>query len=364
MGVVPGQRIFKKQNRRWNVGQISIYLNNAAGGWPKAPGVAEAVAGSLSRPPRELGRTSDAIEDDAAECRDRLAALLGADSPDRIVLTANATHALNIAILGLERKLNKGAVAVTTAAEHNSVLRPLRRLEAERGLKLEIVPLAKDGGGLDEEAFMRALGRGPALVALTHASNVTGRIFDAKKLLGAAKAAGAVTLLDAAQSLGNIDVKPAEIPADIVAFTGHKGLHGPTGAGGLYVSPGIELEQVMTGGTGIRSELALHPPEMPLRHEAGTHNAMGLAGLAAALRWHKAEGVAHREKAAAAADRLRKELRAVPGLIIFDDEVDAPRTGVISFRIHGWTVEDAGHALSGSFGIVCRAGLHCAPLIH
>ncbi len=219
-------------------------------------------------------------------------------------------------------------------------------------------------GTLDRDAFARALQQKPRLVVLNHASNVTGRIQAVAPLFQQAREAGAYTLLDASQTLGHVPVHPEVMAADLVAFTGHKGLHGPPGTGGLYVSPRLELEPTIVGGTGIRSDLELHPPEMPIRLEAGTPNAPALRGLAAALRWVEERPAEHRVQASSMERRLREGLRDSPGVHIFEDADGAERVGVISFRVEHWDVADVGFILEESFGITCRTGLHCAPLIH
>ena len=338
-----------------------VYLNNAATSWPKAPGVADAVRLSLEQPAAEAGRASRSGDDAVRGCRQRVAELFDATDPARIVFTLNATAALNLAIHGIP--LRRGDRVVTSAAEHNSVLRPIEKLRRERGIKVTLIGLTPDGS-LDQDQFQRALSLGPRLVALTHASNVTGRVFDVAPLFEAAKKAGALTLLDASQSLGQIAVRPAALHADLVAFTGHKALLGPTGTGGLYVAPAIELRHLIVGGTGVRSDRLDHPPEMPARLEAGTPNIAGLAGLGAALEWLECHGAAHRAVAARLAARLRTELASIAGVELFDRCGGAERTGVVSFRIAGWSVEEAGMILAESFGVICRTGLHCAPLIH
>jgi selenocysteine lyase/cysteine desulfurase len=233
----------------------------------------------------------------------------------------------------------------------------------ECGVRIHIVGFDAHGS-VDLEQFDRALAAEPVLVALNHASNVTGRVNDARMLLGRAKAAGAATLLDASQTLAQRPVRPVELNADLVAFTGHKGLHGPPGSGGLYVSPDFDLEQVIVGGTGVRSDLELHPPEMPMRLEAGTPNVPALAGMTAALRWVAERGERFGRHEQQLAARLREELGRIPGVRLFDTESEAERVGVVSFRLDRWDVDETAYVLSQSFGILCRSGLHCAPLIH
>lgn len=338
-----------------------IYLNNAASAWPKAPGVVEAVGECLTQVPGHPGRSAVSAFDFREECRARIASLLGSRQPDRIVLTQSATHALNLAILGLG--LKPGAEVVTSVAEHNSVLRPLARLEDAIGLRVTLVGMAPDGS-LNQDAFERALRRSPRLVALHHASNVTGRVPPVARMFAQARQVGAITLLDASQSLGHVAVNAADLNADLIAFTGHKGLRGPSGTGGLYVASGLNLEQVVVGGTGVRSDLRLHPTEMPTRLEAGTPNLPALAGLAAALRWREEHGQHFRSQEEARAERLRTGLRGIPGVRLYGDSSEAPGTGIASFCVEGWKVEETGYALAESFDVLCRTGLHCAPMIH
>jgi cysteine desulfurase / selenocysteine lyase len=336
-----------------------IYLNSAASGWPKAPGVVEAVSAALAAPPYHPGRVAGQGRDSVRRCRELCAQLLDVPDPSRIVLTVNATHALNLALLGLAtRKLR----ILTSVIEHNSVHRPLNHLAARGVAEIEHIGLA-EGGALDRHGFRRALERGPDLVVLSHVSNVTGMVNEIAALFGEAKEAGALTILDAAQSLGCIEVHPLELRADLAAFTGHKGLHGPPGCGGLYVSPEIELSQVIVGGTGVRSDLALHPAEMPARLEAGTPNVPALDGMACALEWTLKRSPAQEQSVALRGQELRLGLAAIPGVRSYAAG-GRDCLGVVSFTIDGWDVEDAGQALEESFGIICRTGLHCAPLYH
>lgn len=338
---------------------MACYLNNAAEGWPKAPGVRGAVLAGFDHPSREPGRGAGAEEPIPQRCRQRLACLLGANDPSRIVFAMNATQALNVAILGLE--LRPGELVVASVNEHNSVLRPLERLRREAGIQVRLVGC--DGEGrLNEDEYRVALQQEPKLVVLSHVSNVTGHISDIEAFFSIAKKAGSLTLLDASQSVGYLDLCVARLHADMVAFNGHKGLHGPTGTGVLYVAEGLELHQTLVGGSGVRSDLALHPPEMPLRLEAGTPNLAGLAGLDAALVWWEENAAAQRQRAGARALQLESGLRSVPGLRLFRGA--GASAGVFSFQLPGWTVADLGYCLQESFGVICRSGLHCAPLIH
>lgn len=336
-----------------------IYLNNAADGWPKAPGVVEAVSQALAEPPHYPGRSSLALKDAAAACRGGLAALFGVPDPAQIVLAPHATHALNLALLGVCAA--HSGVVVTTAGEHNSVLRPLRRLDQLGVINLMIVELEQ--GTVREADFKQALQCRPSLVVMQHASNVTGIVHDIARYFAWAKDAGAVTLLDAAQTVGHLPVRPLQLHADLVAMTGRKGLHGPPGTGALWVSPELELAQVLTGGTGVHSEMTLHPLEMPVRLESGTPNLPALAGFAAALDWAAARSPQVLAQEHTLGINLRDGLKHIPGVKLYGDS-DGPRTPVVSFTIAGWANDEAGRALGEQYRIVCRTGLHCAPLIH
>ena len=334
-----------------------VYLNNAAGTFPLAPGVTEAVMSAMEGPPQDPGRGGG--EDVLEKCRTNAAKLLDV-AAKQIVLCSGATHALNMAILGLS--LKPGDVVISSVMEHNSVLRPLARLEDLSHINLRLVPLNKRFG-LNTAVYEKLLREKPRLVILTNGSNVTGRINPIAGLFAQAKEAGALTLLDAAQSIGHIPVHPRNLHADMTAFSGYKGLGGPRGTGILYVSPEVTLEPVLAGGTGVQSDLRLQPGEMPLRLEAGTPNTPGFAGLNAALEHYLENSGAIGEAERNITGRLISALRAAGKgkLCIYDCEEQLP---VVSFTIPGLDCADAGFILAESFGVSCRTGLHCAPRIH
>lgn len=335
------------------------YLNNAAEGWPRAPGVTDAVREVLDRPPEGAGRSSADEEDLIAETRRSVAAWLQVSDPTRIVFAGSATLALNLGILGLPPE--RFSHVLTTVTEHNSVLRPIHDAVARYQGRLSLVGLDQ-AGVLDEESFLRALEGRPTLVAVNHVSNVTGQINPVESLLAKARQAGALTLLDASQSVSYLSLRPEQWGVDLMAFGGQKGLHGPAGVGVLYVSPRVELRPVYSGGTGVQSDLLHQPPAMPLRLEAGTANTVGLAGLRAALRWRQSAAESFARRAAEMAVRLEQGLSGISGVRRFGP--GGPRLGVISFRITGWDPTEAAWVLRRSFGVVSRAGLHCAPLMH
>jgi len=336
-------------------------MNNAATSWPKAPGVAKAVFDELEQPSVHSTRTTSKTKGILDECRETLAGMLDVDDPNCIVLTANATQSLNIAIYGLCRNGMKRVI--TTVMEHSSVIRPLYHRAESGGFEILIVGL-DSGGAFDASQFDKLLESKPDLVAMCHASNVTGRINDIAPFFKKAKDAGAITLLDASQTLGHIPVHPKEMFADVVAFTGHKGLLGPAGTGGLYVSPEIELARIFVGGTGTCTEDRFHPEEMPIRLEAGTPNLPGFAGLLTSLKWMESDIEDFHETEKQNAKRMWDGIAEIPGVHVFDNNKVIDRMPLVSFRIGGVTVEDAGHILDSEYGIICRTGMHCAPLIH
>ncbi len=337
-----------------------IYLNNAAGGFPVAPNVTETVCDVMNEPPAHAGRGSVLRYDWVNPTRTTLAEMFHWNLPERIIFTPNLTYALNLSIFGID--LQPSDCVVTTLAEHNSVLRPLRHLQQRIPFELILVDLLPDGS-LNEMQYQLALARRPKLVVMTHASNVTGLIFPIQRLFAAAKSAGSITLLDAAQTVGAIDLDANKLSADIIAFTGYKGLHGPSGIAGMLCATDLELSQLIVGGTGVRSTLEFHPPELPMRHEAGTMNIPAIAGMSRAVEWYRSNAATIHQEIARLRKYLIDGLRQIKGVTIYG-ATDAPAVGIVSFNLSGWNCDDAAMVLQESFGIECRAGLHCAPLIN
>ncbi len=337
-----------------------LYLNNAATSWPKAPGVANTVSNTLLNIPSSPGRSISRSTDILTESRELFAQLINISNPSRIIITQHATHSLNLALLGLG--LTENDVVVTSVMEHNSVLRPLNHLKESRNIKVITIGLDKNYE-LDCEQYIKALDLKPKVVVLNYVSNVTGIINDIAFLFLEAKKRGAITVLDASQAAGHINIDTKTLNADIIAVTGHKALRGPQGVGFLYVSSEIELKQVIVGGTGIRSDLTFHPENMPIRLEAGTYNIPAIAGMNTALKWFIKGGNDYIDKCKQATEKLRKGIKDISNIKVFDNSTKN-HLGIISFVINGWDVEDLGYVLVESFGIINRAGLHCAPLMH
>ncbi|HEY6001677.1 MAG TPA: aminotransferase class V-fold PLP-dependent enzyme [Anaeromyxobacter sp.] len=344
---------------------MAIYLDNAATSFPKPPAVGEAMSEFLAHGAGNPGRSGHALAVAAqrvvSDARRMLASLLGAPDPARIAFAQNATDALNLALWGL---LRPGDRVVSTALEHNAVARPLAAL-ADRGVAVARVRCGPDGA-LDLRDLERALKDAPTrLVAMIHASNVAGTILPAAEAAKLAHEHGALFLLDAAQTAGALPIDVVRMGVDLLAFPGHKALLGPTGTGGLYVAPGVKLAPMRQGGTGIRSEEERQPEEMPEGLEAGTLNTVGIAGLAAALRYLGARGVEEiRAREVALADRLLSALREMPPVRVHGPGDARRQVGTVSLSMEGWEPVDLAAALDGSFGIAVRAGLHCAPLAH
>jgi cysteine desulfurase / selenocysteine lyase len=342
-----------------------IYLDNAATTWPKPETVYRALdefaRSAAANPGRSGHRMAVASETKVGEARARVAKLLNAEGPDRIVLTLNATDALNIAIKGI---LRPGDHVVTSVLEHNSINRPLAALEAAGAISVTRIQADADGG-LTAEAVRGALTPSTRLVAVTHASNVLGVVNDAAALGEAAMAHGAVLLLDASQTAGvaPIDVRAAQL--DLVAFPGHKGCLGPMGTGALYVRPGLALRAFREGGTGFGAESELQPEAMPFHLEGGTPNAHGLAGLAAGLEFVEREGVekigAHERDLAL---RFAEHARRIPGVTVWSARSPSRQIGPVSLSLRGRDPAQVGALLDERYGIACRPGLHCAPGTH
>jgi cysteine desulfurase family protein len=340
-----------------------IYLDNAATSLPKPPGVAEAVAEAIGRagnPGRSGHLLSIGSARDLFTARERLAELFGFRDSSRFAFTENATGSLNRALKGL---LRAGDHVVTTSVEHNSVMRPLRRLEAA-GVSVSVVP-AGPTGAVDAEAVVGAIRKDTRLVAVTHASNVSGAVQPVEAIVRGAKARGVLTLIDAAQTAGAIPIDLAALPVDLLAASGHKGLLGPQGTGFLFVRDGVPLTPLIEGGTGSRSEDDHQPDFYPDCLESGTPNSVGIAGLSVALAWLLRKGIESvRSKELALLSELLEGLRRVPGAVVYGPEDPQVRACAVSFNLAGADPGEVGRRLEREAGILARAGLHCSPNAH
>lgn len=342
-----------------------IYLDNAATTMHKPQTVIDAVTQAMcSLGNAGRGATSGAL--DAARtihaCRAKLARLLGCPRADHVCFTPNSTAALNTVINGVVRP---GDRVVTTVLEHNSVLRPLNRLATEQGVTVEHAG-CDASGVLDYDELERLVTPGTRAVVVTHASNVTGNAVDVARVAAMAHAAGALVIIDASQSAGTAHIDMQAMGLDVVCFTGHKGLMGPQGTGGLAVAEGIDVAPWAMGGTGVHSFDALQPLEWPTRLEAGTLNGHGIAGLSAGLDFIEAQGgveaIAAHERSLA--ERFLAGVREIPGIALYGAFDQPVRSAIVSLNVGDIDSAEISDALMQGWGIATRPGAHCAPLMH
>ena len=342
-----------------------IYLDNAATTMHKPQTVIDAVTQAMcSLGNAGRGATSGAL--DAARtihgCRAKLARLLGCPRADHACFTPNSTAALNTVINGVVRP---GDRVVTTVLEHNSVLRPLNRLAAEQDVTVEHAGCDANGV-LDYDELERLVTSGTRAVVVTHASNVTGNAVDIARVAAMAHAAGALMIVDASQSAGTAHIDMQAMGLDVVCFTGHKGLMGPQGTGGLAVAEGIDVAPWAMGGAGVHSFDALQPLEWPTRLEAGTLNGHGIAGLSAGLDFIEAQGgveaIAAHERSLT--ERFLAGVREIPGIALYGAFDQPTRSAIVSLNVADIDSAEISDALMQGWGIATRPGAHCAPLMH
>jgi cysteine desulfurase family protein len=341
-----------------------VYLDNAATSFPKAPGVgramAECVESALGGPGRTFGESGAGAARIIFRTREQLARLLDIPDSTDLILTPGATFSLNMALCGL---VKPGAHVVTTALEHNAVARPLCHLQA---CGVEVTRLPCPGGISPEpEAFRRALRPATALIAMVHGSNVTGTILPLAEIAQIAREANVPLLVDASQTAGSAPLSVGKDRPHLLAFTGHKGLLGAPGTGGLYIDPETELSPLTRGGTGSRSYSTDQPEERPDRFESGTPNLPGIAGLSVAVGWLLERSVAAvREHELRLIDQLMTELQRVPGVTVYGPRDARDRCGLVAFNVGDLDPAEVGARLEQQYGIITRCGLHCAPWAH
>lgn len=344
-----------------------IYLDNAATSFPKPEPVYTAMNDYNRRNGSAIGRGSYRATVDATaivqRCRKKIADLLGAESPDRIIFTFNGTDSLNLALHGI---LRAGDHVITSIIDHNSVQRPLTELH--RTLGVEVTQIGADATGrVDPAEFQRALRPQTKLISLIHASNVTGTIQPVAEVGNIAREAGVLFLVDAAQTAGHLPIDLHTLPIDILAAPGHKGLLGPLGTGILYLRTGVEsrLASVRQGGTGTRSEDDVQPESLPDKYESGNHNAPGLVGLEAAVSWLAARGVRSiHEHEQSLVRQMLDGLADIPRVTLIGPPLKLDRAAVVSLAFEETDPQEVAAILDQRFGIETRAGLHCAPGAH
>ncbi len=344
-----------------------IYLDNAATSWPKPAEVIKVMTDVLEHAGGNPGRSGHRLSVAAArviyDTREEVARFFGIADPLRVVFTSNATHAINLALQGI---LKPGDRVVTSSVEHNAVMRPLRYLE-KQGVRLSIVRCAEDGS-LDIKNLIKAVDSGTKLVVVTHASNVTGTVLPVAEIAAIAHRAGAMLLVDAAQTAGAFPVDMAAIGIDLLAFTGHKELHGPPGIGGLVIADGVDVSQIkplMRGGTGSRSDSEEQPDDLPDKFESGTANLVGIAGLNAGLKWIADKGIGEIRYHMKKLNQVLIEGLSTLSKVKVYGNLDPERSvAIVSFTVTGKLVSEIGLRLDEEYGVLSRVGLHCAPAAH
>ena len=350
-----------------------IYFDNAATSWPKPPGVAEAMTLFIEAVGANPGRAAhrQAVESGRIVygAREAVCELFHAPDPLRLVWCKNVTEALNLVIRGL---LRPGDHVVTSSMEHNSMMRPLRALEGQPehgsgGVEVTVVGCSPQGV-LEPAAVEAAIRPNTRLVALNHASNVVGTLLPVAEVGALCRERGLLLLVDAAQTGGAYPVDVQADRIDLLGFTGHKSLGGPMGTGGLIVGGRVDERQIdplVRGGTGSRSEHEVQPDFLPDMCESGTPNVVGLAGLEVGVRWVLERGVeAIRAHEVALTQALIDGLHSIPGVTVYGTLDPELQTATVSFNIDGMAPSEAGLRLDDEYGILCRVGLHCAPTAH
>ena len=340
-----------------------IYMDNAATTLRKPVQVKEAVLAALET----MGNAGRGASDPALDAsrviygtREKLAGLFHAESPSRIVFTVNSTESLNIAIKGL---CDPGDHVITTVLEHNSVLRPLYECR-ERGTALTILG-CDEKGNISYEEMERAVRPETKMIVCTHASNLTGNMIDLERVHAIAKRHGLLFIVDASQTAGVWEIDVQKLGIDVLCFTGHKGLLGPQGTGGMYVRPGVEIRPLLSGGSGIDTYNTHHPAQMPTALEAGTLNGHGIAGLGAAVSYITEIGPdTIRERELALMQRFYLGISRIPGVKVYGDFSTKNRAAIVSFNIGDYDSSEVSDELNVRYGIVTRPGAHCAPLMH
>ncbi len=343
-----------------------IYLDNAATNYPRPASVMEAVIDYLKNhagsPGRGYHSSAQTANTRLSKVRRRLAHFFGMKNEHRLAFTYSATDALNMGIKGF---IEKGDHVMISAMEHNSVLRPLRHLEREGMISLDIIPCNRQGY-LEQELLWQKFHQKTRLIVLNHASNVTGTVQNIPGLGAEIRRRGAYLLLDAAQTAGVLPIGIDSLKADLIAFAGHKGLYGLPGTGGLVIGERIQtLRSWRQGGTGYHSQTEYQPLNWPEAFEAGTMNMPGIIALGCGLDFIEAEGL----------DRIGKKMRRqieflweafskIQGVQLYGPEPDHDRVAVLSFNIRGWEANDVAGVLQHNYNIQVRSGLHCAPLAH
>jgi cysteine desulfurase family protein len=342
-----------------------IYLDNAATSWPKPEMVYQAMDRFLRERGGNPGHGSHSVAAAAKQALDdsrlRVGRFINAPDIERVVFTMNCTHSLNMGLKGL---LQPGDHVITSRLEHNSVVRPLRKLETQ-GVAVTRLSPAPDTGVVSAADLEKAITPRTKLIVMIHVSNVNGVIQPIEEFGAVAEKHGVPFMVDAAQSAGHypIDVQANNI--DLLAFSAHKGTYGPPGVGVLYMSEKVNPDTLCEGGTGTFSESDEQPESLPYKYEFGTQNGMGICGLGAGVEFITATGreiIADREHALTSG--LIEGLSHIPGVELFKAPTADRQGAVISLTINGYEPGEVGVILDQAFDIKVRTGLHCTPEAH
>jgi len=342
-----------------------IYLDNSSTTFPKPKEIHDFMYNFYQANGVNPGRSGSALaletEQIITNTRKLLSNFFHAKNYNRLVFTYNASDSLNMIINGLVEEEDH---VITTELEHNSVLRPLYHKMLNSNVQIDYIPFDEKGFVIPDD-FRKKMRTNTRLVIVNHGSNVIGTIQPLKEIGAICKESGVPFVIDTSQTAGIAPIDMEAQHIDILAFTGHKSLLGPTGIGGFYVSEGIEIKPTRYGGTGILSALRTHPEDYPYRHECGTLNIMGIAGLYAGQKWIEERGLeniyAHEMKLWR---MLKQGLSEIDGITLYCADSEEMHLPVLSFSLNDVRAGDVGKALDRDYGITTRAGLHCAPLVH
>lgn len=340
-----------------------IYMDNAATTMQKPQTVVEAVANamcSMGNAGRGAHGASLGASRTIFDTRDRLARFFNVGNPKQVVFTSNSTESLNTALKGI---LNPGDHAISTMLEHNSVLRPLYELE-EKGVEVSFVK-SNTTGTIEYDDFEKLIKENTKVIVCTHGSNLTGNVVDIKKVGAIAKKHGLLFVVDASQTAGVFPIDMQEMNIDILCFTGHKGLLGPQGTGGMCVREGVVVRPLKSGGSGVQTYSKHHPYEMPTALEAGTHNGHGIAGLNAALEYLEKEGIDNiRAREQELMWKFYEGVKDIPGVKVYGDFSSKNRCAIVTLNIGDYDSSEVSDELLMTYDISTRPGAHCAPLMH
>ena len=340
-----------------------IYMDNAATTMHKPKEVIDAVVAAMS----SMGNAGRGVNEASLsasrliyDTREKLCRLFGAEDPRQIVFTANSTESLNIAIKGI---LNPGDHVIATMLEHNSVLRPLYEME-KKGVRLTIVK-SNPEGTLDLADIENAIAPDTKMIVCTNGSNLTGNYIDPEPIGTLAREKGIVFVVDASQTAGVFPIDVQKMKIDVLCFTGHKGMLGPQGTGGMYVRKGLSVRPLLSGGSGVQTYSKTHPTEMPTALEAGTLNGHGIAGLHAAVEYLEKTGVdTIRAREQDLMWRFYEGVKEIPGVKVSGDLSTKNRCAIVTLNIGDYDSSEVSDELLTEYGISTRSGGHCAPLMH